>query len=613
MYGQWWKFLKRTYTEGFLALALLAPPAYAQMQVGDNVNLTLNGNVGLGYSGQFGDSGSAHGTYGSGSGQLSGYYYQPNFLSFNIRPFYNRNQDNTSFSSVLSETGVDASVNLFGGSRFPGSVAYNKSFIKGSQYGIPGVTGLTADSNTQNFSVSWSELLPNMPSLTATFADNSSASTIQGELGTTDSSSRSLNLLSNYKIDGFGLTGFMTHQNFDVKLPIFLSPTNTRSDSSNLAYGFSATHKLPFSGSFVAGYNRTDYSSETGGYLNNGSTDTAETTVAFQPMQKFTINGQVRYTGNLIGALQQSFLPNGTPPLSTNDQSSHGISLSTYGAYNLGKGFILIGYANRETETFQGNDFTSNRVGGTLTYSYSHPLFGMLYFNFGMVNNATNNGSGSLGFVGNVSFKKQIGNWQLDSDFSYAQNVQTILAYYTTSNYSYGAMAHRRFGSNSTWTASYRGIQTGLAQLPGYGNRSDTFMTILNRGRYGFSGSYAKSHGTALLTSTGVLIPTVLAPLITPDQVIYNGTSYGAGMNVIPIKKMIINFNWYRVGSDTMTVANTSANNSERYYGQMQYNLRKLSFRAGYWRVYQGIGGNGLLPSTINTYYFSISRWFNAF
>jgi hypothetical protein len=237
----------------------------------------------------------------------------------------------------------------------------------------------------------------------------------------------------------------------------------------------------------------------------------------------------------------------------------------------------------------------------------------MLYFSFGMVNNATNGGSGNLGFVGNVSLKRQIGAWQVDTDFSYAQNVQTIIVYYTSSNYGYGGMVRRRFGVNTTWSASYRGIQTGLTQLHGYSNRSDTFMSNLTRGRYGLYGSYAKSHGTALLSSAGVLTPTALAPVVAPDQALYNGTVYGAGGSLIPLRRMTVNVNWYRTRSDTQTATIFSANNSERYYGQIQYNLRKLSFRAGYWRVYQGISADGRPPTTVNTYYFSIARWFNIF
>jgi hypothetical protein len=613
MYRHSWSGLrKHGWASGLILLLVIT--SQAQTPVGDNLNMTLNGFLGGGYSGNYNDGGaSSHGLNGSGTANFSGSYYSPNFLSFNIHPFYNRNQDNAAFSSVLSETGIDASVNLFGGSHFPGSVTYGRLFANGSQYGITGTTtGLTSDSSTRNFSVSWSELLPSLPQVTATFADSSTSSTIQGLQGTSDTSSRIFSVLSHYKVDGWGLQGYVNHQNISVSLPIFLSPTSAESISSGTSYGASAVHSLPWSGSFVASFNRTSYSSETSGYQNNGTTDNAEATASFRPIEKFTILGQVRYTSNLIGALQQSLQP-GAPPLPNNDQGSHDVSLNSYGTYNIGHGFILIGYASQNRQTFQGTDSTFTRAGGTLTYSYSKPLFGMLYLSFGMVNNAANSGSGNLGFVGNVSFKRHIAAWEVDSDFSYAQNTQTIISYYTSSNISYGGMLRRRFAANSFFSASYRGLQTGLTQLAGYDNRTDTFLSVFSRGRFGFSGSYAKSHGTALLSSTGVLTPTPLAAVLAPDQAIYDGKVYGAGMSVIPMRKMLINLNWYKTQSDTLTSTIFSNNNSDRLYGQMQYNLRKLSFRAGYWRVYQGISASGLSPQTVNTYYFNISRWFSFF
>lgn len=588
--------------------------AQAQLAVGDDVKMSLNGYLGMGYSGNYGESGvSGHGQFGSGTGQLSGYYYNPNFLSFNVRPYYNRNQDNSSFASVLSESGVDASTNLFSGSHFPGSISFSKTFSNGTQYGLPGVGGLSSDTSNRTFAVSWSELLPGLPTLSATFSDSSSSSTIQGIPGTTDTASRNINLVSMYKIDGWGLNGFVNHQNVRVTLPVFLSPSNDRSDGASTAYGIQGNHALPLSGMFSLSYNRTDYSSKTETYRNEGSTDTADSVVSFKPTERLSIQGQVRYTGNLIGALQQSLPGGGPPPLPVNEQTSHGIVLGTYGTYNIGHGFIINGYANRQTSFFQGVDTSSTQAGGTLTYSYARPLFGMLYFSFGMVNNATNNGGGSVGFVGNVSLKKQISGWEVDSDFSYAQNVQTIIASYTTSNYTYGASLKRRFGASSYWSAMYRGFQSGLAQFSGYGNRSDSFTTIFRRGRYALSGNYAQSHGTALLTGAGNLTPTQLAPLVRPDQTLYDAKVYGAGFSVLPIRRMIINVNWYRTHSDTLTAQTFSNNNNERFYGQMDYHLRKLSFRAGYWRMYQGISVNGRPAQTDNTYYFNISRWFNVF
>ncbi len=605
--------LRKTWWACLLMVLTVARVAQAQVGVGDNTQMSLNGFLGMGYSGGYQNFGpSAHGLFGTGNGQLSGFYYDPNFLSFDVRPFYNRNQDNGSFGSVLNDTGVEASTHLFSGTHFPGAVSFSKAFTNGSQYGIPGSAGLSSDSSTQNFSVTWNELLPKYPTLTGTFGLGSSSATLQGEPGTTDSSSRTFNLMSNYKVDGWGFMGFMNHQNFRVTLPAFLSPTNATSDSSSTSYGVSANHALPLSGMLQAGYNRTDYASETGDYHTNGATDTADTTVSLKPTEKLTVSGQLRYIGNLIGSLQQS-LGAGAGPLPTDEQTSHGLSLNGFGSYMIGHGFVLTGFVNRQRQTFEGTVSASTQAGGTLTYNYSRPLFGMLYFSFGMVNSATNNGPGSLGFVGSVNFRKQFGGWQVDSNFSYTQNAQTIISYYTMSNYSYGGMVRRRFGVNSIWTGSYHGMRSGLTELPGYGNRSDAFLTTLGRGKFALSGTYSQSHGTAFLSTAGVLTPNQLAPLLNPDQAIYDGKTYGGGVSVIPIKRMIISANWYKTQSDTLTSQLFSNNNSQRIYTQMQYNLRKLSFRAGYWRTVQQIGVTSTLPTQNNTYYFNLSRWFNVF
>ena len=165
---------------------------------------------------------SSHGLFFTGLANLSGYYYNPKFLNFNVQPFYNRSQDNSTFQSVLSDSGVEASVNLFSGSHFPGSVSYGKAWQTGSQFQIAGQPGLSANGNSQAFAVTWSAFLPNWPTLTATYSDNSVSQTILGETGTTSNSARFLNLYSNYTVYGFQINGFYNHQNFDATFPAFL-------------------------------------------------------------------------------------------------------------------------------------------------------------------------------------------------------------------------------------------------------------------------------------------------------------------------------------------------------------------------------------------------------
>src|SRR5262249_36339963 len=150
---------------------------------------------------------------------------------------------------------------------------------------------------------------------------------------------------------------------------------------------------------------------------------------------------------NLFGILQQQgTLPPGSVPITTFNTGINGVTLNSLASYDLGKGFVVVGYANRQTQTFQGVQYDSNQFGATLTYNYARPLFGLLYFSFGMVNTAGNADQGTLGFVGSMGLKKKVHGWDFNADINYAQNVQSSIALFTTSNYSYGGYARKRFG-----------------------------------------------------------------------------------------------------------------------------------------------------------------------
>src|SRR6185312_878175 len=196
MYRQGWGQFRKVLGAGFVAV-LLAAAAHSQVQVGDNLRMTLNGNLGVGYGGSFSDSPGAptaepntHNLFTQGQGLLNGSYYDPNFLSFSVQPYWNRNQENTSSASAFSSTGIDASANFFGGSHFPGSVSFSRVYNEGSQYGIfsPGTpASLSASGTTQNVNITWSALFPKWPILNFTWADSALSQTIYGETGNTDS------------------------------------------------------------------------------------------------------------------------------------------------------------------------------------------------------------------------------------------------------------------------------------------------------------------------------------------------------------------------------------------------------------------------------------------
>ena len=243
----------------------------------------------------------------SGQAILSGSYYDPKFLNFVVQPFYNRNQDNASFGSVFSETGVNASVNLFGGSHFPGSVSYGKAIAEGSQFGLPGTAGLSANGSSQTFDVTWNAFVPHWPTLTASYTTNANSDTIIGDTGTTDSSIRELNFISTYRIRGFDIYGNVSHQNYDVTFPAFLAGTDLHSLSSGTSYSASVNHALPLQGNFLVAYTHTSYNSQTDPVINKGDTDSLTGSVGLNLTSKLALGGGVSYYNNLIGALQGSF------------------------------------------------------------------------------------------------------------------------------------------------------------------------------------------------------------------------------------------------------------------------------------------------------------------
>jgi hypothetical protein len=625
MYGHSTGRLLRLAAISFVTVCLIAAAA-GQVQVGENLKMNLNGILGVGYGGDFGNApglSSSHHVFLQGQGTLSGSYYDPRFLSFTVEPFYNRNQDNATFASVFNESGLTASANFFSGSHFPGSVYYGDVWTDGNQYGLaPGVPGVASNNATQTFGVSWSALFKGWPTLTASFSDSSQSDQILGESGAVDSSIKSINLLSNYSIARWSFSGNFVHQNFRSTFPEFLGGSSSNSGSNS--YSVSANHSLPWNGTFSAAYYHTAYNTVSDSIENSGNADTITGGFAMAPTDKFSFGGNARYYTNLVGALQNTFLPPGTVPITPINSQTNGYVVNGYASYALGHGFGIVAYGGRGVQQFEGEQFVSKQYGATLTYRYSKPLLGMLYFNFGMVNTAGDANTGDLAFVGSVGLKKQLGAWDVNADVSYSQGVQNSVAWFTSSNYNYGAFVRRRFGEWIYWTVSARDVRTGLTQFSGYDTNSQTFSTSVIRKSIGLSAAYSQSHGVSILTSSGALVPSPPVPGLFPGEVFYNATSYGGTFSIVPVRRMQISASWYRVNSQTTSFpAETSpgvlpppiysTNSSNRIYAVMNYKVRKLDFLATYWRINQDISFTGLPRAIDNSYSFTISRWFNVF
>jgi hypothetical protein len=107
--------------------------------------------------------------------------------------------------------------------------------------------------------------------------------------------------------------------------------------------------------------------------------------------------------------------------------------------------------------------------------------------------------------------------------------------------------------------------------------------------------------------------PTPLPSNIAENLILFNGHSYSVGAAAAPLRRMSVTFNFTRAHSDMLSSTLNSFNDSDRYYSRLDYNLRKLVLRAGYSRAYQSISGTAAPAETVNTYFFSVSRWFDVF
>ena len=597
-----------------LALVLLCASAgRAQVEVGENLSMNLNGTLGFGYGGgseTYG--GSNHNTSFNGTGTLSGSYYHPSFFSFSIQPYYNRSQNNSVSQSIFNSSGITASTSIFSGSRFPGAVSFSKDFNKTGEFGIPGIGGLTTNGSAQTFSITWSALLPNVPSLTAAFSKTGSSSTVLGSNSDTETSFRQFNLSSSYRIAGFDLNGFFNNQNAFTRFPEFLGAGSNVSDTASTSYGASASHALPLSGTFGAGWTRTTFSSDRGG-RGPTTTDSANASASVSPFRKLTVSGNVRYIGNLIGALEQELTTGGTPLTLERDNSSKSIVFSGITYYSIGRGLSLVGHVTHREQFYGGRDYSDTQYGGTLNYRYARPLFGLLYFSFGLVDNVTQEGNTNLGFVSNVGMTRRFGRWETNSDFSYSHNVHTLVATYNTSSYSYGTFVRRRLSMSTYWHGSFRGMHSGLTQYDGAMNRSESVSTGLTWRSYGVTGAYSQSTGRTVLTASGLLNPSPLAGLFAENIVLFDARSYSLGLTATPIRRLVLTANYAKVRSDTTRPLLQSTNLGDRFTSQLEYKLRKLSLRGGFTRMDQEISASGAPPSMVNSYYFGISRWFNIF
>jgi hypothetical protein len=600
-------------------VSLAIPLAFAQMQIGEDVKMKAGALFTAGYAGNYGNSAeiqSSHGLDFGFDGNISGSYYNPNFLSFDVTPYYNQSRANSDFQSITGASGVTGTVNLFSGSHFPGSVSYHNDYNSTGTIGLAGEPNFTTHGHGNGFGIGWSALLPGLPTLSVGYSQGSGSGTVFGTDEQSGSSTKLFNVRSSYAVDDFHLNGFFDRNTLDATYPAFLSgQQESVSNTSGHDFGFGVNRNLPVNGSFYSNYSRsvssTDYLGEVD--TTNGYTTSTETTgAAFHPTQKLSLFTNESYTSNLAGFLSQTLTSSGTPPTEIDlGTGSHSLQVGGGASYQFTNFLSTQAQATYYDQYYFGKSYTGTYISGTL--NYSRRLWDMFSFSAGVVESSNGLGSNAIGFVGNLNYYHRIKGWETSGSFSYAQNVQSVLITYTTSYYSYTGRVRRRLGNNLTWLGAYSGSQSGLTQVAGSGSRSESFSTSFSSRRFSLTGNYTKSTGESILTGSGLVAPPPTPGLPLGNLILFSGDSYGGGLSATPIRRLTISGSFSRALSNTLSDVTNSRNNTEIFNTQLQYHLRRIGVLAGFTRFTQGISASGAPPGTANSYFIGVSRWFDFF
>lgn len=604
---------------GLLILSV-AQGARAQVQVGDDLRMNMNGLIDAGYAGQYGyDLPSSHGLTFGGSADLAGSYYNSNFLNFSATPYYNQSHADSSFQSLTNTSGITANMNLFSGSRFPGFFNYNYSYNSTGTIGLAGQPNFTTIGNGQGFGIGWSALLPNWPTFSVSYSQGHGTGNVYGTNEEANSSTKTLNLRSTYALAGWNLYANFTRLSVDSTIPSFLSgqETNDIYSSDGNSFGVGGYHSLPWNGSVSLGYIHSIYSGDFGSSLTGSegsssyTTNTETAVVNFHPTTKWEVYGNETYTSNLNGYLYQN-IANGGAGFPIIQQNSSGDSV----VMNGGVTYLILpnlwsqGQITYFNQSYLGKTYQGSYLSGTVGYSKRFlNTFALSATAIESTNKFANN---SFGFILNLNAYRRLGSWVASGNVNYAQNVQTVLVTYNTSYYIYNASLHRKIARGKQVSFSYGGSHTGLTNY-GSDNTSNSFSASLSMRWLNITGNYIKSSGQSILTSTGIQ-PIPPTPGLPPEGIIvYNGESYGGSVGINPTPRLNITGTYSHATSNTLSDAVSSYNLTNIFYGQLQYRLRQVSVLGGFTTFKQQVTAGGLPPGTQNSFFIGVQRAFNFF
>ena len=595
------------------ALLLLAGVAAAQANLGENTELNLSGNLSFGYNGLFSDIVSNQIGFG-GNADLTGYYYDPRFLSFRFSPYYNQSRLNSNYNAVFSGKGFSASANLFGGSHTPVDVSYSRDWNSEGTFTIPGALGFTTNGRSQAFSVGAGAYYEGFPTLQASFTLTNSGYTILGSDEDGENDGRVFSLSSTYSHWGFNFNGNYANTHLKQHTPLLFTnffTTDQTTDQSTFQAG--ASRQLWKGAQFSASYARTHFVTDYSGQSTDATYDTVNANLGWRPTTKLMVSAGTNYTTNFGAYYLNTLEPGGSPgtgllPLL---RDSSNFTSGVHATYFLSKDLTLDGGVDHTSQDYAGQRLDTTSMSGGA--GYRHGLWGGQFgAQYGLsFYRAPDGDQRATGHTVAASFSRDVHAWRTSAGVQYNTHVMTAVLGYTQTGYGFNLSTSRYFGD---WFLTLAG-RVGKTSFNGStlaDTLSSSYSVSVSRRTYAFNAGFSRNSGESLPTVNGLLPSPVPAP-IPGLLIVYSGRSYSFGGSYQPMRRWKLSGSYINSVYETDNLQVISNNMVRRLDFRTEYTWRQMQIHGSYTYLQQGIGAGFTQPQTINAIYFGVSRHFDIF
>jgi hypothetical protein len=597
------------------AMLLLALGSRAQVTVGDNLHMNLDGSLAVGYLGANGNVvQSTHSLSVGGEADLRGDYLDPRVINFVVSPYYNLSRANSSIQSIFDASGLNASTQIFSGSRYPCSISFGKDWNHEGEYGLPGTVAYKTRGTDQYFNANWSLFQPSFPSLSVSYGLGSSDYEVLGSTTQGRSNSRIFSLHSGYQLLGFNLTGSYSDFKLTEQLPEITSGSESvlgTTDQTQAQLGIS--RRFEQRASLVANLSRSHFTVDYSGSPSVQTYDNAAASVSFTPAKGLMVIVGGAYTDNLVGQLFEPVAGEGQAVIPPVGSSSHAVDLSATTTYTPFHDLSFQGTIDHRSQAYAGLSISSEDY--TAGVSYGRALVGGTFSSYASVTRYTSSiyNEAAAGGSGNINYSRRIGGWAGSVSLRYARNAQTALASYTQSGYGYGLNASRKLGS-WIWTVGANGSENRIDSVSNSSSFSQGYSAGLSAGKLSFNGNYSRSNGNSIQTIGGLVSIPVPSPIVpTTLLILYGGKAYGGAVGYTPLRGLILTADYSHARYHTQNDSSFSNNLLQQVDAKADWYFRRLHFTAGYSRLLQGFGSELGTPVKLNSFYVGVIRSMHFF